>query len=147
MLVCSLIGWWSFAVKWFWPVWNNIYDCEISGCYGACIKMTVFGDVVPYSLVETDRRFRCAYCLHHQGDEWWWRQKAPLKRRSIYTRLHGATFQKMVIFNIYDVCVAITFAMVMLLRNRAEAPWIWYSELLKKKQTHLDILWRLPDVC
>jgi hypothetical protein len=31
------------------------------------MKMTVFSDVAPCSLVDTDRRFRDAYCLHHQG--------------------------------------------------------------------------------
>jgi hypothetical protein len=31
--------------------------------------VTVFWDVAPCSLVETDRRFRGAYCLHHQGDD------------------------------------------------------------------------------
>jgi hypothetical protein len=30
--------------------------------------MTVFWDVAPCSLVEIDRSFRGAYCLHHQGD-------------------------------------------------------------------------------
>jgi hypothetical protein len=34
------------------------------------IKMIVFWDVAPCSLVEIDPRFRGAYCLHHQGDEW-----------------------------------------------------------------------------
>jgi hypothetical protein len=40
--------------------------------------MTVFWDFAPSRLVETDRRFRGTYCLHHQGDEvddgtvhWW----------------------------------------------------------------------------
>jgi hypothetical protein len=33
------------------------------------MKMTVFWDVVPYSLVETDRRFRGTCCLHHHGYE------------------------------------------------------------------------------
>jgi hypothetical protein len=32
------------------------------------MKMTVFWDVAPCSLVEIYRRFRGAYCLHHQGD-------------------------------------------------------------------------------
>jgi hypothetical protein len=32
------------------------------------MKMTVFWDVAPCSLVETDRGFRDAYCLHNQGD-------------------------------------------------------------------------------
>jgi hypothetical protein len=31
------------------------------------MKMTVFSVVEPCSLVETDRRFRGAYCFHHQG--------------------------------------------------------------------------------
>jgi hypothetical protein len=35
----------------------------------ANMKMTAFWDIVPCSLVEVDRRFRGAYCLHHQGDE------------------------------------------------------------------------------
>jgi hypothetical protein len=41
---------------------------EISGSDGG-EKMTVFWDFAPRSLVEVDRRFRGAYCLHHQGDE------------------------------------------------------------------------------
>jgi hypothetical protein len=32
------------------------------------MKMALFWDVASYSLVSTDRRFRGAYCLHHQGD-------------------------------------------------------------------------------
>jgi hypothetical protein len=31
------------------------------------MKMDVFWDVASYSLIDTDRRFRGAYCLHHQG--------------------------------------------------------------------------------
>jgi hypothetical protein len=30
--------------------------------------MTAFWDIAPCSLVEVDRRFRSAYCLHHQGE-------------------------------------------------------------------------------
>jgi hypothetical protein len=30
--------------------------------------MTVFWDVVPYSLAEIDRHFKEAYCPHHQDD-------------------------------------------------------------------------------
>jgi hypothetical protein len=38
--------------------------------YGVCRAgmMTAFWDTAPCSLVETDRRFRSAYCLLHQGD-------------------------------------------------------------------------------
>jgi hypothetical protein len=32
------------------------------------VKCGVFWDVAPCSQVEVDRRFRGAYCLHHQGD-------------------------------------------------------------------------------
>jgi hypothetical protein len=33
------------------------------------LKMAVFWDVAPCSLVEVYRRFRGAYCLHHQGGD------------------------------------------------------------------------------
>jgi hypothetical protein len=33
------------------------------------MKMTSFWDTAPCSLVDVDRRFRGAYCLHHQGDK------------------------------------------------------------------------------
>jgi hypothetical protein len=33
-------------------------------------KMAVFWDVAPCSLVDTDGRFREAYFLHHQGDQY-----------------------------------------------------------------------------
>jgi hypothetical protein len=49
------------------------------------MKMTVFWDVAPCSLVDAGQRFRGAYCLH-------------LKRRSISIRLQGVTPQKTVIF-------------------------------------------------
>jgi hypothetical protein len=32
------------------------------------VKMTVFWDVAPCSLIKVYRRFKCACCLHHQGD-------------------------------------------------------------------------------
>jgi hypothetical protein len=35
----------------------------------ANMKIIVFWDIAPYSLVEVDRRFRGVYCLHHQGDD------------------------------------------------------------------------------
>jgi hypothetical protein len=50
------------------------------------LKMAVFWDVAPYSLVENDQRFRGAYCLHHQCKH--------SKRLSVSTRLHDATSQK-----------------------------------------------------
>jgi len=60
------------------------------------MKIRAFWDVAPCSL-GVDRRFRGAYCLHHQGVDRW-RQYAPLKRRSTSTRLHGATSQMTTLF-------------------------------------------------
>jgi hypothetical protein len=33
------------------------------------INMAICCDDLPYRIVEVDGRFSCAYCLHHQGDE------------------------------------------------------------------------------
>jgi hypothetical protein len=44
----------------------------LQSCQQSCshlLKMTVFWDVAPTSLVEIDRRFRNAYCRHYQSDE------------------------------------------------------------------------------
>jgi hypothetical protein len=38
---------------------------------GSHINMTVFWDVAPCSLVESDRRLKDAYCLHYQDDAIW----------------------------------------------------------------------------
>jgi hypothetical protein len=82
----------------------------------ASMKIRAFLDIAQCSLVGVNRRFRGAYCLHHQGHHrvddgcvlppssgWWspwlWRQYACLKRRSTPTRLHGTTSQKALIFN------------------------------------------------
>jgi hypothetical protein len=43
--------------------------CEISGSHGGELKMTAFWNNTPCCLVEDDRRFRGAYCPHHQGNE------------------------------------------------------------------------------
>jgi hypothetical protein len=53
----------------------------------ASMKLTVFCDVAPCSLVEVRRRFR-------GRSPWWWRQQVPLNRRCTSIRLHGETFQK-----------------------------------------------------
>jgi hypothetical protein len=50
-----------------------------------------FWDTAPCGLVELDRRFRGAYCLHHRD------QYASLKRRSTTTRPHGVISQKALI--------------------------------------------------
>jgi hypothetical protein len=57
-------------------------------------KIKFFWDAVPCSHVKADRRFGCAYCLHHHSSPWWWRQYTPLKRRWTLTWLHGAISQK-----------------------------------------------------
>jgi hypothetical protein len=54
------------------------------------MNMTIFWDIASCILVEIDRRFGDAYCLHHHGDN--------LKRLSVFARLHGAASQKTVIF-------------------------------------------------
>jgi hypothetical protein len=33
------------------------------------LEMTVFLDITPYILVEVERSFRAAYCMHKQGNE------------------------------------------------------------------------------
>jgi hypothetical protein len=50
-----------------WLTWRSL--CEISGSKEAIVKMIAFWDIASYSLVKVDRRFRDAYCLHHQGDD------------------------------------------------------------------------------
>jgi hypothetical protein len=58
------------------------------------MKITVFWDVSPCNLVEVYRCFRGAHFLHHQDDR---------ADDGAATRLHGATPQKTVIFNILFV--------------------------------------------
>jgi hypothetical protein len=43
------------------------------------MKMTGFWDVVPCSLVEVNRRFKGAYCLHNSPD-----QRATLQKAAIF---------------------------------------------------------------
>jgi hypothetical protein len=43
----------------------RLKQCEISGSHGDEYE-DVFWDVAPCSLLEIDRRFSGAYCLHHQ---------------------------------------------------------------------------------
>jgi hypothetical protein len=51
-------------------------------------KLTNVSEVFPASTI---RAISCS-------SPWWWRQYAPLKRRSIFARLHGATLQKTITF-------------------------------------------------
>jgi hypothetical protein len=46
----------------------SVYAFFICGNKNVLVKITVFWDVAPCSLVEVYRRFRGTCCLHHQGD-------------------------------------------------------------------------------
>jgi hypothetical protein len=62
---------------------NFKMDLKVTGCKGmvyihlvrfevftaSSMKIGVFWYVAPDSVADIDRRFREAYCLHHQGDE------------------------------------------------------------------------------
>jgi len=49
---------------------NHYGLCEISDTHGGWYEDDSFlGHAEPCSLVEVNRRFRDAYCLHHSGDE------------------------------------------------------------------------------
>jgi hypothetical protein len=51
--------------------------------------MKAFWDIAPCSLLGVERRFRGAYCFHHQGVE---------SFKSAPKRLHGAMSQKALTF-------------------------------------------------
>jgi hypothetical protein len=55
---------------------TKLYSVRFQVLTAAGMKMIALWDVAPCSLVEVDRCSRGAYCLHHQGDHWWWRQYA-----------------------------------------------------------------------
>jgi hypothetical protein len=69
----------------------------------ASMQFRVFWDVAPCSYVEVDRCFRGAYYLQRPLP-WWWRQYAPLKRRSTLTWLHCAISQKTLHFDVEERC-------------------------------------------
>jgi hypothetical protein len=50
-------------------VWTGLDYVRFQVLTAASMKFRVFLDVLPCSRVGVDRRFRGAYCLHHQGDE------------------------------------------------------------------------------
>jgi hypothetical protein len=57
--------------------------------------MAVLWGVAPCFLIDIDQRFGNVSCLHHYGDD---RGSKLLKRRSVSTRLHGATSHKAAMF-------------------------------------------------
>jgi hypothetical protein len=83
--------------------------CEISRCLGGSMKITTIWVITSCSLDELDKRFRGAYCLHHQSDiylsPWLWRQSALLESLSTSTRIHGAISHKTIIFRTFIVIV------------------------------------------
>jgi hypothetical protein len=68
----------SGVLNWFRMRWaghteridavTNLYKMLLGKSEWNRMKMTVFWDAVPCSLVEVYRRFRGAYCLHHRPD-------------------------------------------------------------------------------
>jgi hypothetical protein len=50
------------------------------------MKITAFCHIAPCNLVEVDRRFRGAYCLHNQGDDSLISQKAVICNLGILQR-------------------------------------------------------------
>jgi hypothetical protein len=75
------------------------------------LKITAFWDMVLCSLIRVEQDFRCAYCLHHQGDNggsthlwniglflWDYMVPYPRKLSSISVRLYGATSQKAAVY-------------------------------------------------
>jgi hypothetical protein len=65
---------------------------EFSGSHGGENEVRVYWDVVPCSHVAVDRRFRGAYCLHHQGDELTYEHtKSILNHRPMTQRLMEIT--------------------------------------------------------
>jgi hypothetical protein len=58
--------------------------------------MIPFWDIAQYSLVEVDRRFRGAYCLHHQADESLMIEAVRAFETSVY--FNGAICQKIIFY-------------------------------------------------
>jgi hypothetical protein len=58
------------------------------------MKMAVFWDVTPHSLLDNDRRFRVAYCLRHQG----LLIAVMMETVSLKCRSQGEIFQKTATF-------------------------------------------------
>jgi hypothetical protein len=54
------------------PVNNRCVWVRFQVLTATSMKMSVFWDVAPCILVDTGRRFRGAYCLHHQGNDTSW---------------------------------------------------------------------------
>jgi hypothetical protein len=64
---------------------TRLYMARFKVLTAASVNMAVFWDVVPCSQVDTDRRFRSTYCLHHQGET---TRRSILANSHLLTRLH-----------------------------------------------------------
>jgi hypothetical protein len=63
------------------------------------MKMRAFRDIEPCTLVEVERRFKGAYCLYHQDDEWCCDEAERISETSsVSMSLHTALSQKAVNF-------------------------------------------------
>jgi hypothetical protein len=69
------------------------------------VNMTAFWDIAPSNLVGVDRRFRGAYCLHHQGYDYHPDDGGSMHiwNVGILATLHGAISQEALIFTFVAV--------------------------------------------
>jgi hypothetical protein len=89
-----------------------VLQCEISGFHGGEYDGSLLGYIAVQSRCSPTFQ-RCVRppssgwspCILPLSS-WWWRQYAPLKRRSTPTRLHGAVSQKTAIFPILHICAS-----------------------------------------
>jgi hypothetical protein len=61
-------GWTGSEAYWTFRRRQKSQTLKVEVITAVSMKMTVSWDVAPCSILEVDRRFRGAYCLHHQGD-------------------------------------------------------------------------------
>jgi hypothetical protein len=59
---CVMVGWWSFAVKGFWALWDNIYECVC--CYNRCHGNAVKGFWVLWDNIYDSNHSSIVYYVH-----------------------------------------------------------------------------------
>jgi hypothetical protein len=57
-----------YSYRMLWKMRTIFNNARFQVLTVASMKFRVFWDVLPYSEVDVDQRFRGVYCLHHQGD-------------------------------------------------------------------------------
>jgi hypothetical protein len=107
--------------------WDRSKNLNFSEEQKEEMKMTVFWDVAPCSLVEVYRRFRCAHCLHHQGDE------------TTRTSKMSVNFYQTARHNIPEDVHLHTRHRQNLKSQKEEIPGIWYVYSLCLRSQHLFI--------